>query len=60
MSFAVGAVGIMTRLQSGFNILVGSFGAEALVIAEAGALVGARQIAAAQSTTSTAFFIATI
>jgi hypothetical protein len=58
MSFAVGAVGMMTRLKSGFNILVGSFGAEALVIAEAGALVGARQIAACQSTTSTAFFIA--
>jgi hypothetical protein len=58
MSYAVGVVGLMTRQNVGANFLVGSFGAEALVVAESASLIGARQLAACLSTTSTAFFIA--
>jgi hypothetical protein len=58
-AFASGYMGLMHREQPGAACLFGVFAAEALVLAEAGQQVGARQVAASVSPEQVAFFICT-
>jgi hypothetical protein len=58
-AFASGYMGLMHRERAGAAFLFGVFAAEALVLAEAGQQVGARQVAASVSPEQVAFFICT-
>lgn len=58
-AFASGYMGLMHREKAGAAFLFGAFAAEALVLAEAGQQVGARQVAASVSPEQVAFFICT-
>jgi hypothetical protein len=58
-AFASGYMGLMHRERAGAAFLFGVFAAEALVLAEAGQQVGARQVAASISPEQVAFFICT-
>jgi len=58
-AFASGYMGLMHREKAGAAFLFGQFAAEALVLAEAGQQVGARQVAASVSPEQVAFFICT-
>jgi hypothetical protein len=58
-AFASGYMGLMHREKAGAAFLFGVFAAEALVLAEAGQQVGARQVAASVSPEQVAFFICT-
>jgi len=58
-AFASGYQGIVNRERPGAAFMFGSFAAEALVLAEAGQQVGARQVAASVSPEQVAFFICT-
>jgi hypothetical protein len=52
-------MGLMHREKAGAAFMFGVFAAEALVLAEAGQQVGARQVAASVSPEQVAFFICT-
>ena len=56
-AFASGYMGLMHREKAGAAFMFGAFAAEALVLAEAGQQVGARQVAASVSPEQVAFFI---
>jgi hypothetical protein len=58
-AFASGYMGLMHREKAGAAFMFGAFAAEALVLAEAGQQVGARQVAASVSPEQVAFFICT-
>ena len=58
-AFASGYMGLMHRERAGAAFMFGAFAAEALVLAEAGQQVGARQVAASVSPEQVAFFICT-
>ena len=58
-AFASGYMGLVHREKAGAALLFGVFAAEALVLAEAGQQVGARQVAASVSPEQVAFFICT-
>lgn len=58
-AFASGYMGMMHREQAGAAFMFGAFAAEALVLAEAGQQVGARQVAASVSPEQVPFFICT-
>jgi hypothetical protein len=58
-AFASGYMGLMHREKAGAAFLFGQFAAEALVLAEAGQQVGARQVAASVSPEQVPFFICT-
>ena len=58
-AFASGYMGLMHREKAGAAFMFGVFAAEALVLAEAGQQVGARQVAASVSPEQVAFFICT-
>ncbi len=58
-AFASGYMGLIHREKAGAAFLFGVFAAEALVLAEAGQQVGARQVAASVSPEQVAFFICT-
>jgi hypothetical protein len=58
-AFASGYMGLVHREQAGAAFMFGVFAAEALVLAEAGQQVGARQVAASVSPEQVAFFICT-
>jgi hypothetical protein len=58
-AFASGYQGLVNREKVGAAFMFGSFAAEALVLAEAGQQVGARQVAASVSPEQVAFFICT-
>lgn len=58
-AFASGYMGLVHREKAGAAFLFGVFAAEALVLAEAGQQVGARQVAASVSPEQVAFFICT-
>jgi hypothetical protein len=56
-AFASGYMGLMHRERAGAAFMFGAFAAEALVLAEAGQQVGARQVAASVSPEQVPFFI---
>ncbi len=56
--YTMGVAGIIAREKPAANFLTGYFYAEALILAEAGSLVGAIQVAASASTAQLPFFIA--
>lgn len=56
-AFASGYMGLVHREKAGAAFLFGVFAAEALVLAEAGQQVGAKQVAASVSPEQVAFFI---
>ncbi len=58
-AFASGYMGLVHRERAGAAFMFGVFAAEALVLAEAGQQVGARQVAASVSPEQVAFFICT-
>ncbi|MCJ7505860.1 hypothetical protein MUP05_05260 [Candidatus Bathyarchaeota archaeon] len=58
-AYAAGAMGIMKREQVASVILMGSFGAEALMLSEAANLAGALVIAGTELTYQVAMFVAT-
>lgn len=58
-AFASGYMGLVHREKAGAAFLFGVFAAEALVLAEAGQQVGAKQVAASVSPEQVAFFICT-
>ena len=58
-AFASGYQGLVSREKAGAAFLFGTFAAEALVLAEAGQQVGARQVAASINPEQVAFFIST-
>jgi hypothetical protein len=58
-AFASGYMGLMHREKAGAAFMFGVFAAEALVLAEAGQQIGARQVAASVSPEQVAFFICT-
>jgi hypothetical protein len=58
-AFASGYMGLVHREKAGAAFMFGVFAAEALVLAEAGQQVGARQVAASVSPEQVAFFICT-
>lgn len=58
-AFASGYQGLVGREKPGATFLFGMFAAEALVLAEAGLQVGARQVAASVSPEQVPFFICT-
>jgi hypothetical protein len=58
-AFASGYMGLVHRARAGAAFMFGVFAAEALVLAEAGQQVGARQVAASVSPEQVAFFICT-
>lgn len=58
-AFASGYMGLVHREKAGAAFMFGVFAAEALVLAEAGQQVGARQVAASVSPEQIAFFICT-
>lgn len=57
-AFASGVIGILAREQAAANIMIGQFGAEALLLAENGARLGAVQIAGTPNLFQLPFFIA--
>jgi hypothetical protein len=57
-AFAAGVAGLIYRDQVAASFLLGSFYAESLVIAEAGSVVGAIQVAGSTENSQTPFFIA--
>ncbi len=59
LAFAAGYQGIIQRENVASTFLFGSFAGESLILAEAGAQVGAMQIAASVSPEQVAFFICT-
>ena len=58
-AFASGYMGLVHRERAGAAFMFGIFAGEALVLAEAGQQVGARQVAASVSPEQVAFFICT-
>lgn len=56
--YAMAVAGMVAREKPAAQFLVGYFYAESLVLAEAGALVGAVQVAATSATAQTPFFVA--
>jgi len=56
--YTMGVAGLIAREKPAANFLVGYFYAEALILAEAGALVGAIQVAATSATAQLPFFVA--
>jgi len=56
--YTMAVAGIIAREKPAANFLIGYFYAESLILAEAGALVGAIQIAASSATAQLPFFIA--
>jgi len=58
-AFASGYMGLVHREHAGAAFMFGVFAGEALVLAEAGQQVGARQVAASVSPEQVAFFICT-
>lgn len=56
--YTMGVAGMIAREKPAANFLVGYFYAESLILAEAGALVGAIQVAATSSTAQLPFFVA--
>lgn len=59
MAFAMGAVQIMQREKIASNVLIGSYGAESLLLAEAGSTLGAIQISGDTNAYQLPFFIVT-
>ncbi len=57
-AYTSGVVGILHREQAAANIMAGLFMGESLLLAEAGAQIGAMQIAITASTTQLPFFVA--
>jgi len=57
-AWAMGVVGLLAREKPAAQFLVGFFYAEALILAEAGNLIGAIQVAAASSPAQIPFFVA--
>lgn len=57
LAYASAIDGIMVRERPATNFLMGSFGAESLIMAETGASIGAIQIAGTDSTTQLPFFV---
>ncbi len=57
LAYASAIDGIMVREKPATNFLMGSFGAESLIMAETGASIGAIQIAGTDSTTQLPFFV---
>lgn len=57
--YAGGVVGTMTRERTAAHLLLGTFAAEALLMAETGRTTGALQVAGTDSTIQLAFFIVT-
>lgn len=57
-AYASGVIGIMNRENVVANIMIGQFAAESLILAEAGNIAGAIQIAGAASTGQLPFFVA--
>ncbi len=57
-AYAAGVAGIMSREKVATNILVGSFGAETLLLAEASFQAGAAQIAGSTNMYQVPFFVA--
>ncbi len=57
--YAGGVVGTMTRERTAAHLLLGTFAAEALLMAETGRSTGALQVAGTDSTIQLAFFIVT-
>lgn len=57
--YAGGVVGAMTRERTAAHLLLGTFAAEALLMAETGRTTGALQVAGTDSTIQLAFFIVT-
>jgi hypothetical protein len=55
--YTIGVLGILEREKVGTNIIIGPFMAEALIIAEAGNIVGALQVAGTTSVYQVAFLI---
>jgi hypothetical protein len=55
--YTIGVLGILEREKVGTNILIGPFMAEALILAEAGNVVGAYQVAGTTSVYQVAFLI---
>ncbi len=58
-AYAAGTVGLMTRERPAVIVHAGTFYAEALILAESGALCGALQVAASDSVTQAPFYVAT-
>jgi len=57
-AWAAAVCGMLMREKPAANILVGSFFAESLILAESGNLIGAIQVAGTQSTAQLPFFMA--
>ncbi len=57
--YAGGVIGTMTRQKTAAHLLLGTFAAEALLMAETGRTTGALQVAGTDSTIQLAFFIVT-
>ncbi len=57
-AYAAAAVGIINREQVASNFMFGEFYAESLILAEAGNMVGAIQVAGTPTTTQIPFFVA--
>jgi len=57
LAYASAVDGMMMRERPATNFLMGSFGAESLILAETGASVGAIQISGTDSTTQLPFFV---
>jgi hypothetical protein len=57
--YAGGVIGAMTREKTAAHLLLGTFAAEALLMAETGRAAGALQVAGTDSTIQLAFFIVT-
>ncbi len=57
-AYAAGAMGILHRYQCAANIMMGDFLAESMLLAEAGAQVGAMQVAGTANLGQIAFFVA--
>jgi len=57
--YVAAVAGIMSRVRPAANLFIGYFYAESLILAEAGSLTGAIQIAATDSFTQLPFFVTT-
>lgn len=57
LAYASAIDGMMVREKPATNFLMGSFGAESLIMAETGASIGAIQISGTDSTTQLPFFV---
>lgn len=56
-AYASACIGLLERARPAANLLIGSFAAEALMLAEAGSQVGAIQIAGTAKTAQIPFFV---